>query len=143
PKQTYGAGLQNWDFDQDANGIIYIANNEGLLIFDGQYWSLQPFPNKTIVRSVKIGPDGNIYVGGQDEMGYFAPNAQGVLQYTSLTDIISENERSFGDVWDIATLNSDIFFRTATRIFRYRNQTMQSFFSSTEWMFMGSGNGKI
>ena len=56
PKQTYGAGLQSWDFKQDKNGIIYIANNEGLLSFDGKYWKLYPLPNKTIVRSVEIGP---------------------------------------------------------------------------------------
>ena len=143
PKQTYGAGLQNWDFDQDANGIIYVANNEGLLIYDGHYWSLQPLPNKTIVRSVKIGADGNIYVGGQDEIGFFSPNAQGILQYSSLRETIPENERNFGDVWDIATLNSAIFFRTATRIFRYRNEVMQSFLSNTEWMFMASSHGKI
>ena len=63
PKQTYGAGLQSWDFKQDKNGIIYIANNEGLLSFDGKYWKLYPLPNKTIVRSVEIGPDNKIYAG--------------------------------------------------------------------------------
>jgi hypothetical protein len=55
PKLSYGAGLQNWDIRQDKNGIIYIANNEGLLSFDGNYWRLYPMPNKTIVRSVEIG----------------------------------------------------------------------------------------
>jgi hypothetical protein len=27
PKQVYKAGLQNWDFKQDKNGLIYAANN--------------------------------------------------------------------------------------------------------------------
>ena len=55
-KQSYAAGLQSWDIKQDANGIIYVANNEGLLSFDGKYWNNHPLPNKTNVRSVEIGP---------------------------------------------------------------------------------------
>ncbi|HQW84213.1 MAG TPA: hypothetical protein PK987_07130, partial [Ferruginibacter sp.] len=34
-KPLYKAGLQNWDIKQDKNGIVYFANNEGLLSFDG------------------------------------------------------------------------------------------------------------
>ena len=48
-KQSYAAGLQNWDIKQDKNGIIYIAKNEGLLSFDGWYWTLYQLPNRTIV----------------------------------------------------------------------------------------------
>ena len=29
-KKTYGAGLQTWDISQDGQGIIYMANNEGM-----------------------------------------------------------------------------------------------------------------
>jgi hypothetical protein len=107
PKQSYSAGLQNWDIKQDNNGIIYIANNEGLLSFDGKYWNLYPLPNKTIVRSVEIGPDDKIYAGGQDEIGYFTPSSNGKLAYTSLTKFIDEKDRSFGDVWDIASFKKD------------------------------------
>ena len=100
-RPVYKAGLQNWDIKQDKNGIIYFANNEGLLCFDGRYWNNYPLPNKTIVRSVEIGPDNRIYAGGQDEIGYFAPQANGQLQYNSLISRIPAKDRSFGDVWDI------------------------------------------
>ena len=140
PKQTYGAGLQSWDFKQDKNGIIYIANNEGLLSFDGKYWKLYPLPNKTIVRSVEIGPDNKIYAGGQDEMGYFAPAENGQLQYTSLTGLLGEKERSFGDVWDIASYKKDIFFRTPNRIFKVNNETISVFTAPSEWTYLGACN---
>ena len=78
-KNQYNAGAQNWDIRQDKQGVIYLANNEGLLTFDGKTWQLFPLPNKTIVRSVLIGEDGKIYVGGQDELGYFSPNSSGKL----------------------------------------------------------------
>ncbi|MBK8952260.1 MAG: hypothetical protein IPM85_08235 [Chitinophagaceae bacterium] len=109
-KQDYKAGLQSWDIKQDNNGIIYLANNEGLLSFDGKYWNLHPLPNKTIVRSIEITPDNRIYAGGQDELGYFSPAANGTLSFTSLINSIPERDRwSFGDVWDICYYKKDIF----------------------------------
>ena len=81
-KENYNAGFQNWEIKQDKNGIIYSANNEGLLSFDSKYWNLYPLPNKTIVRSVEIGQDNRIYVGGQDELGYFAPGKTAGLSIT-------------------------------------------------------------
>lgn len=142
-KQVYGGGLQSWDITQDKNGILYFANNEGLLTFDGSYWDIFPLPNKTIVRSVNIGNDGRVYVGGQDEIGYFAPATNGRLSYTSLVKLLPGNLRSFGDVWDIVTLNRDLFFRTPTHIFRYGNNKISSYPAPSEWMFMGKAQNMI
>ncbi|MCW3107148.1 MAG: transcriptional regulator [Segetibacter sp.] len=69
-KATYLAGAQNWDVKQDENGIIYFGNTEGLLVFDGSYWKLYQLPNKTVVRSIEI-KGSKVYVGGQNELGYF------------------------------------------------------------------------
>src|SRR6476660_9003705 len=70
-KQTYNAGTQNWDIRQGDNGVVYFGNNEGLLSFDGTFWKIYTLPNHTIVRAVEIGTDHKIYVGGQNELGYF------------------------------------------------------------------------
>lgn len=142
-KHLYGGGLQNWDITQDKNGIIYCANNEGLLTFDGKYWTLYPLPNKTIVRSVKIGLDNKVYVGGQDELGYFSPAANGQLSFHSLTHLIPEKNRNFGDVWDIVAYQKDIFFRSATKIFKFSNQAMGVFTAPNEWTFLGTCNEKL
>jgi ligand-binding sensor domain-containing protein/DNA-binding CsgD family transcriptional regulator len=142
-KASYSAGLQNWDIKQDRNGVIYVANNEGLLSFDGRYWKLYPLPNKTIVRSLEIGPDSRIYVGGQDEMGYFLPDAGGRLQYHSLVRQIPAKDRSFGDVWDIIALKKDVFFRSSNKIFRLTDETIASFNAPLEWAFMGQCRGQL
>ncbi len=142
-KQTYSAGLQNWDIKQDKNGIIYAANNEGLLTFDGKNWNLYPLPNKTIVRSIEIGYDNKIYVGGQDEFGYFSPSPNGQLQYQSLTSLIAKKDRTFGDVWHIVSFNKSIFIRTTNKIFKLANEKIVSFFANSEWAFLGVCNGKL
>lgn len=135
-KQEYKGGLQNWDFEQDETGMIYIANNEGLVSFDGNTFKLYPLPNKTIVRSINIS-NGKIYVGGQGEMGFFQPNKQGILRYHSLLDLIPASDRSFGDVWDIVEHENEIFFRTTKHIFRLAATKMHSFHTPNEWIFMG------
>ena len=142
-KETYAAGLQNWDITQDENGIIYIANNEGLLSYDGKFWTLYPLPNKTIVRSVKIGADKRIYVGGQDEMGYFSPANNGKLQYHSITGLIQQKDRSFGDVWDIVSFKNNIFFRTSNKIFKISNETISVYNAPSEWSYLGSCQGRL
>ncbi|MFT3982014.1 MAG: triple tyrosine motif-containing protein [Ferruginibacter sp.] len=143
PKQVYGGGLQNWDATQDKNGVVYFANNEGLLSFDGHYWKIYPLSNRTIVRSVQIGNDNRIYVGGQDEIGYYSPAANGRLVYHSLVELVPAKDRSFGDVWDIIALNKDVFFRSPNKIFRLSNDKIAAYYPPQEWSFMGLWNGKL
>lgn len=142
-KQVYKAGLQNWDIKQDRNGIIYVANNEGLLSFDGSYWHCMPLPNKTIVRAIEIANDGKIYAGGQDELGYFSPTTNGVLKYHSLVEKIEGKDRSFGDVWDIVRIHKHVFFRTSSKIFKLSDGKITTYYPNSEWSFLGSAQGKL
>src|SRR5512143_2585228 len=74
---SYNAGTENRGIVEDQNGVMYFANLEGLLSFDGSFWKLYSLPNKSNVRSVAIGKDNRIYAGGQDDFGYFTPDRNG------------------------------------------------------------------
>ena len=136
-KQSYGGGLQNWKIREDKNGIIYIANNEGLLTYDGRFWNIYPLPNKTIVHSIEITSDSRIYVGGQDEVGYFDVGFNGRLQYHSLIQSFPADRKSFGDVWDIVSLKDEVFFRTTKGIYKLNNGKISVYNPVTEWLFLG------
>ncbi|HTE10484.1 MAG TPA: triple tyrosine motif-containing protein [Chitinophagaceae bacterium] len=142
-KQQYSAGTQNWDIRQDAMGIVYFANNEGLLSFDGTYWKLYPLPNKTIVRSIEFGKDKRIYIGAQDEIGYFSPDESGKLVYTSLKNLLPEPDQKFADIWNLVSYGNDIFFRSNNKIFRYRDNRMTVYKPATAWMFAGQANDQL
>ncbi|WP_185967781.1 hypothetical protein [Formosa sediminum] len=49
----YGADNQNWAISQAKNKNIYVANNKGLLEYNGAKWELYVSPNQTIIRAVK------------------------------------------------------------------------------------------
>ena len=142
-KQSYSGGLQNWKIKQDKSGNIYIANNEGLISFDGTFWNLYPLPNKTVVRSLEISADGKIYTGGQDEIGYFLPNLQGSLTYVSILEKIPASYRSFGDVWEITELAGKLYFRTNKYIFEWDGKSISVKTAVQEWLFIGKWEDKL
>jgi ligand-binding sensor domain-containing protein len=139
----FHAGAQTWDIKQDENGRMYFANNEGLLTYDGNYWKLYPQPNKTILRSIAIDDKNRIYAGGQDEIGFYAADNNGVLQYKSLKNLIPLAYKKFTDVWDIEIFNGSVFFRTADKIFEYKNGVIQTYPATSVWQFMKMAGGKL
>jgi ligand-binding sensor domain-containing protein len=139
---TFQGGAQTWDIKQDAAGKMYFANNEGLLTYDGSYWKIYPLLNKTILRSIAIDKD-RIYAGGQDEIGFFAPDDQGILQYTSLKKLIPRQYSTFTDVWEIEIYKQSVFFRTWDRIYEYRNDAIQIYPAEFGWNFMKKSGNKL
>lgn len=117
PKEEYKAATQNWDIHQDTRGNLFIANNDGLLQFDGAEWKLFPLPKKSIVRSVYCDEKANIYVGGQDEFGYFGPDTLGQFIYHDLKPIIDSSHYYFEDVWSIVKSGNRIFFNSKNKIY--------------------------
>ncbi|MDF2158798.1 triple tyrosine motif-containing protein [Algoriphagus sp. CAU 1675] len=115
---TYKAGIQNWDIIQDNAGRLFVANNLGLLEFDGKSWNRYGL-NNTKVRSAFFGIDGKIYVGSQADFGYLSSDETGQLQYTSLADSLPSSVRDFDETWKVFGVGNQIYFCTFKRIYSY------------------------
>jgi len=111
---------QNFSIIQDQRGVIYVANREGLLEYDGVSWRLIPIPNQT-VRSLEVDDTGTIYIGGIDEFGYLVPGPNGNLRYLSLSEQLEHNQKNFSRVWRTHLTKGGIYFRTPKYLFRWRN----------------------
>lgn len=145
-KQNYQGGTQNWDFAQDEKGNIYVANNEGLLTYDGTHWHIYPLPNHTIVRSLNYDSiQKRLYVGGQDAFGYFASiEDNGSLQYIDCKDSLPEDQRQFTDVWDIALgPEKQVFFQSANTIFELKEDTSTVHSFTDRVMYLGKTHDQI
>ncbi len=119
--QEYGGGIQNWDIVQDKRGLVYIANNFGLLEYDGTRWQIYRVRGGSKMRSVAIDDSGKIYVGCQGDFGYFFPDNQGQLRYTSLADSLPRTYRNFDETWNVFLDEDKVFFCTFTNIFVYEH----------------------
>jgi len=120
-RANYQAGSQTWDIEQGENGMMYFANNNGLLEYDGKYWNVYPMPNNSIIRAIRSANDDIIYAGGYDEFGYYQIGKMGGAKYKSLTNLLPEDNRNFGDVWNIYIHPDGVIFQTYTQLMFYKN----------------------
>lgn len=116
--QVYNGGNQNWSISQSTDKYIYVANNEGLLEFNGSTWELYPSPNRTILRSVHV-TDGTIYTGSYMDFGYWKRDDFGRLQYTSLGEPIYSEMVEDEQFWKIKNSGQWILFQSLNRIYIY------------------------
>ncbi|MEL5892067.1 transcriptional regulator [Bacteroides sp. GD17] len=114
-RHAYQAGTQNWMLEQYDNGWIYVANNKGLLEFDGMNWNLYSVRNAKM-RAVKKGGDGRIYVGGIGQFGYFEPDNLGGLRYRALSDSLL-SYINMGVVRNILVDGMQVYFQADRYIF--------------------------
>ncbi len=120
----YGGDNQNWMVSQASNDFIYVANNRGLLEFDGSIWNTYASPNNTIVRSVNV--IGNkIYTGCYSEFGYWEKSKLGILEYTSLIPKLKDNTLLDEQTWNIIEYNNWVLFQTNNHIVFYDTDTEQ------------------
>ncbi|GAK94777.1 hypothetical protein JCM19298_352 [Nonlabens ulvanivorans] len=114
----YRAGNQNWMLSESDNHYIYIANNKGLLEYNGSQWRLYKTPNESIMRSVKVAGD-RIYTGCYMDFGYWQKDDRGVLNYTSiieLSSVVVEEDEQF---WNIIVNEEYVLFQSLSHIYSY------------------------
>lgn len=116
--QTYQGATQNWAISQADNRFIYVANNSGLLEYDGSNWNLYKSPNEAILRSVKV-IDNDIYTGSYMDFGYWRKNEFGKLTYKSLVPKLKQPLIEDEQVWKILNVDTWVLFQTLNRIYIY------------------------
>jgi ligand-binding sensor domain-containing protein/DNA-binding CsgD family transcriptional regulator len=119
--KEYNGGIQNFAITQSESGLIYVANNFGLLEYDGTTWRRYSLPNSTKIRDVSIDERGIIYVSGQGEFGYFQPDEQGFLRYHSLVGLLPAPFQNLEEIWKIFLLHNHVIFCTFQEVFTFSN----------------------
>lgn len=127
----YQAENQNWGISQAEDKTIYVANNKGLMNYNGASWSFYPSPNETIIRSVKVDGD-RVYTGCYMEFGFWEKDEFGILQYTSLSKNIALGLAQDEEFWTILTIDEYVIFQSRKRIYIYNLEKNTSSFIDAE-----------
>jgi len=129
---NYGASDQNWSVTQDSLGRVFIANLNGVMFYDGEYWKIIYIgnDNKECVSLAKSNKE-IIYAGGSGEFGFLDFSDNDSIKYQSLSSSLPEKEKEFGNVWAIHAIGDDVFFCSNERIFWYQNNKFKKSFTPT------------
>jgi len=121
--EEYGADRENWDATQDDRGFLYVANVDGVLIYDGHTWRLAPTANRTSVGNLSRSEDGRVFVGADGDFGVMRPDSLGRMRYVSLLDHVPEEHRSFGKIQRVVPHEDGVYFMSPSRLFHWRPET--------------------
>ncbi|MFD1630931.1 ligand-binding sensor domain-containing protein [Pseudopedobacter beijingensis] len=146
-KTQYQAANQNWGITQDENNVIYIANNEGLVTYDGGAWRHYEAQNKIILRAVTADGKGKIFTGGFEDFGYWFYNNKGTLEYKSLIPLLPKDVKLSDEIWKIYTDGDRVLFQSFSKIFIYHHNKItlvdDKETKNQPYLFLHKVNGKF
>ena len=135
---SYQAAPQNAMITQTPNGVVYVANQDGVLEYDGATWRLILLPNRSPVKAIAVDPEGTVFVAGQAEIGFLAVDSTGLMQYQSLVSKLPEKYQDFSFVERIFTTSHGAYFQTYRNIFHW-DQSEMRVWDSEFGFFLGGG----
>jgi ligand-binding sensor domain-containing protein/DNA-binding CsgD family transcriptional regulator len=135
----YGGANQSWSFTETRNGLLYFANNHGLLEFDGAHWAIY---NSVESNNRTVLADGNrIYIGAFSEFGYYEENEKGNLIFHSLTHLVRGLKGDLGEIWRIHKTDFGIIFESYKALFIYRDGKIEVVSPHSSFRFSSYVNG--
>lgn len=121
--ENYQAGIENWDVLQDPKGLMYFANSEGILEFDGINWQLIPGSVNKKFRTLAQSKDGKIYAGGDHDFGFLKPDKNGHLNFLSLKEKCPKvHQHLLSHVWKVLLLGTKKYFLASGAILVFDGQ---------------------
>lgn len=135
PKE-YNGDTQNWGILHDKNGLLHVANQRGILQYDGSTWTTIPIPDKKTVRSLALDSSNHVWAGAISEVGYVSGGDKKELQYVSINQLIDSSHRKFGEVWSIEALKNEVFILSDNSLFRYRNGEIKTWDKTGEYFYL-------
>lgn len=82
----YHASCQNWDVYVSEHGALYVANNSGLLEFDGNTWHLYQTDDQESLFQIGMRND-TLFSRGERTNGFWRYNKEMIMKYTPVSGI--------------------------------------------------------
>lgn len=103
--EEYKASCQNWDMAICSNKNLYVANNSGLLTFDGNSWEIYQLPDDALITETFCIND-TIYTAGPDTQGYWLRDSLNRMKYYLIDKMPSVDKPRFDN--SLITVSDEI-----------------------------------
>ena len=114
------SGVEIWDIGKVYGHLIF-GSNAGLMCYNGDEWLTFSTPKNTIIRSLSIKSHDTIYVGAQNEVGFFSLDNHDKISYTSIKENLDLQYQNLSEVWNIEWIDESVFFNSESDIICYTN----------------------
>ena len=116
-QKDFRAADQNWMIAQDCEGFIFVANTDGVLIYNGFFWQMLSMPNHQKPRAIRKGKDCQIYVGGYEFFGKIDRSNRFKPKYVPIADSLFV--KTGQEIWNILENGSSIFLQSFSDAYLY------------------------
>lgn len=121
--KNYKGGIQNWGITISPEQILYSSNNNGLLRYNGNDWTLLEPGERSTVRTVRCIGD-RIYTAGDNNIGYWKYDANGKINYISLLPLVNKLGIKGETFWSIGETEGKVYFHSFGNIIWYDGKEM-------------------
>lgn len=136
----YKAGIQNIGFAQSRNMTLFVANNLGVLSYNGKAWERHAFQTGKKQRALAFDEKANrLYFGSQGAFGYF----DDAWNMVSLVDKIPQASPDFDEIWDVFLLNSEVYFCAFQGIYVFDGHSVSTIKHEGGFSRTFQANGKL
>ncbi|WP_299441497.1 LuxR C-terminal-related transcriptional regulator [uncultured Aquimarina sp.] len=115
--KNMGFGAQSWDIEQDENGVIYIANENRILIFDGSEWNAVATNNAMANRSLYVKNKDSIYFGADGRFGLLINEGYNAYEISLLNRVDRSVSDGAEEYWRIHEVDDEIVFQTLSNLY--------------------------
>lgn len=122
---------QTWDVTADENGLLYFANMNGIMRFNGERWDFFATPGSPM--AIHAAKDGTLYTALNGDLGYMNRLPNGRLEYVSLLSSIEHDILPFIDTYSIFDLDGHVYFITDSSIIHKDGETWNSYTGFTSF----------
>lgn len=124
-KNLYGAGSQNWDIVQSHSGILYFANDNGILDYDSKQWTLRRNPDGISTRSLFYDNENEVlYYGCYNTLRRLSVDKNHLLADDLL---VNGNDHDIREIWQVEACREGVFFRDEWNVYRYDGTSIEKY----------------
>lgn len=126
PPKVINGNAQVFDITQSKSGLMYFANQQGVLEYDGHTWRKIPIDDGYKALCLVTLKNGQIYVGGEQAFGVLSTNEKGSIYYESLKEILSPDNAEIGTINKISEFDDKLIVQSEQQLFILRNDSLIS-----------------
>jgi signal transduction histidine kinase/CheY-like chemotaxis protein len=118
-------GDVNRDIAINSKGEVFVANQTGLLKFDGEHWTQLSRPNQSnLTMSVEIDRHGRIWAAGAQTVGFYESDNSGNYIYHNQTESLPKlpQETPAGTFWKLYRDKDGVFLISTSAVFHWNGK---------------------